>query len=84
MIWGAISATGASALHVLPQNQTVTAQYYQENILAQFLLGEIHSNLNTSPITDRKFHENNLDLGFQQDGVPAHTFGDFDACDDSI
>ena len=31
MIWGAMTATGASALHILPQNQTLAALYYQEN-----------------------------------------------------
>ena len=40
MIWGVMATTGASALHILLQNQTVAAQYSQENIHAPFFLEE--------------------------------------------
>ena len=72
-IWGAITATWASARHILLRNQTVAAQFYQKNILAPFFLEEIHRNLNTGPITEIKFHENTWDLVCQQDEAPAHT-----------
>ena len=73
MIWGAMPATGLSKLHFLPANQNVTAAYYLENILSPFLLEEINRNRNAGQIIDRKFHENTLELIFQQDGAPAHT-----------
>ena len=73
MIWGAMTATGLSKLHILPANQHVTAAYYVENILSPFLLEEIHRNGNNGQILEQKFHENTLELIFQQDGAPAHT-----------
>jgi hypothetical protein len=38
MVWGAMSATGLSQLHVFPLKQNVTARFYQGNILDPFLL----------------------------------------------
>ena len=38
MVWGAISATSLSELHIVPQNTSVTADYYTENILTNNLL----------------------------------------------
>ena len=73
MVWGAMTATGLSKLHVLPPNQTVTAKYYQENILSPFLLDDINRAVDTGSVMERRFHENMLDLTFQQDGAPAHT-----------
>ena len=32
-IWGAILASGLSAIHIMPQGQTVDAEYYVEDIL---------------------------------------------------
>ena len=32
-IWGAMSASGLSAIHIMPQGQTVDAEYYVEDIL---------------------------------------------------
>ena len=73
MVWGAMTATGLSQLHVLPQKQNVTAKYYQDNILNPFLLGDVNRTSDTGPVTERRFHENTSDLIFQQDGAPAHT-----------
>ncbi len=73
MVWGAVIATGLSKLHVLPPNQTVTAKYYQENILSPFLLDDINRAGDTGSVTERRFHENMLDLTLLQDGASAHT-----------
>ena len=73
MIWGAMTATGVSPLHILPPNQNVNALYYQENILEPFLLHEVHRAGDRGPVTKRKFHENTLALIFQQGGAPANT-----------
>jgi hypothetical protein len=35
-LWGAMTASGLSKLHVLPPNQTVRAKYYHANILPPF------------------------------------------------
>ena len=32
-IWGAMSASGLSAIHIMPQGQTVDVEYYVEDIL---------------------------------------------------
>ena len=32
-IWGAMSASGLSAIHIMPQGQTVDAEYYVVDIL---------------------------------------------------
>ena len=71
MIWGAMTATGVSPLHILPPNQNVNALYYQENIPEPFLLHEVHRAGDRGPVTKRKFHENTLALIFQQGGAPA-------------
>jgi hypothetical protein len=70
-----MAATGLSQLHVLP---------LKEKCKSQILPGEHPRSLSswrcysyrtsdTSPVTDRRFHENTLDFIFQQDGASGHT-----------
>jgi hypothetical protein len=73
MVWGAMTAAGPSKIHVLPPNQTVTAKYYQENIFSPFLLDDINRAGDTGSVTERRFHENMLELNLQQSGASAHT-----------
>ena len=73
MILGAMTTTGLSNLHIFPENQNVTAAYYQENILSPFLLEEVHMDVQDACILKRKFHADTSELIFQQDGAPAHT-----------
>jgi hypothetical protein len=37
MVWGAMTSSGVSKLHVLPQNETVRAKYNQESIPSLFV-----------------------------------------------
>ncbi len=67
-----MTASGASNLHVLPPNQTVRAKYNQESILSLFLPDDMNKAGATRIVTERRFHENILDLTLLQDGASAH------------
>ena len=67
-IWGAMSASGLSAIHIMPQGQTVDAEYYIEDILEK----EVKPLLKRSKRTN-KMVVNKRRFTFQQDGAPAHT-----------
>ncbi len=58
MVWGAMTASGVSYLHVLPPNQTVRAKYNQESILSLFLPDDMNKAGVTRIVTERRFHEN--------------------------
>ncbi len=55
MVWGAMTASGVSKLHVLPPNQTVRAKYNQESILSLFLPVEMKKTTDTGKLTERTF-----------------------------
>ena len=71
MVWGAM-ASGVSNLHGLPPNQTVSAKYNQESILSLYLPDDMNKAVATRIVTQRRFHENMLDLTLLQDGASAH------------
>ena len=73
MIWGAMTATCLSELHIVPQNTTINAQYYQENILEENLLPMINRVVSTGPITQRKCPKIKSEMTFMQDGARCHT-----------
>jgi hypothetical protein len=72
MVWGAMAASGVSNLHGLPPNQTVRAKYNQESILSLYLPDDMNKAGATRIITQRRFHENMLDLTLLQDRASAH------------
>jgi hypothetical protein len=72
MVWGAMTASGLSKLHVLPQNQTVRSKYNQESILSFILPGDMNKAGDPGIVTERRFYENMLDLTLLQDRGPAH------------
>jgi hypothetical protein len=55
MVWGAMTASYVSKLHVLPPNQTVRAKYIQESILSLFLPEDMNKTGNTGKVTERRF-----------------------------
>jgi hypothetical protein len=55
MVWGAMTASGVSKLHVSPPNQTVKAKYNQENILSLFLPDDVNKTGDTGIFTERGF-----------------------------
>jgi len=55
MVWGAMTASGVSKLHVLPPDQTVKTKYNQENILSLFLPDDMNKTSDTGKVTERRF-----------------------------
>ncbi len=72
MVWGIRRASGVSKLHVLPPKQAVRAKYNQESILSFFLPDDMNQASDTGIVSERRFHENMLDLTLLQDGARAH------------
>ncbi len=55
MVWGAMTASDVSRLHVLPPNQTVRVKYIQESFLSFFLPDDINKTGDTGKVTERRF-----------------------------
>ncbi len=55
MVWGAMTASDVSNLHVLPPNQTVGAKYIQESILSLFLPDDMNKTGDTGKVTEKRF-----------------------------
>ena len=73
MVWGAISGSSLSELHIVPQNTSVTAGYYTENILAENLLPMFTGNRATGSLVGRRLVDVKSEMIFMQDGARAHT-----------
>jgi hypothetical protein len=54
MVWGAMTASGVSKLHVSPPDQTVKTKYNQENILSLFLPDDMNKTSDTGIFTERR------------------------------
>jgi hypothetical protein len=72
IVWVAMTASGVSKVHAWPPNRTVRAKYNQESILSPFLPDFINMTGDTGKVTERRFHENMLDLTLLKNGAPAH------------
>ena len=72
-IWGAMSASGLSAIHIMPQGHTVDAEYYVEDILEKEVKPLLKRSKRTNEATTNKMVVNKRRFTFQQDGAPAHT-----------
>ena len=68
MVWGAMTTTCLSELHIVPQNTTINAVYYQENILEKNLLPMMDRRRAVGPIINRKCPEIKSEMTFMQDG----------------
>ena len=73
LVWGAMTSTCLSELHVIPQKTSVDGQYYRENILKNSLLPMFDRKRFTGPIDERKLPEKMSEMVFMQDGAKAHT-----------
>lgn len=73
MVWGMIGPYGVSKLHILPNRQTVNAEYYQKVILTKFALPAIRRRRCTGSILQTKLSRSMSCPIFQQDGAKAHT-----------
>ena len=72
-IWGAMSASGLSAIHIMPQGQTVDVEYYVEDILEKKVKPLLKRSKRTNEATTHKMEVNKRRFTFQQDGTPANT-----------
>ena len=73
MVWGAMTSTCLSELHIVPQKTSINADYYQENILGKNLLPMFDRRSVTGPLTGRKCPEIKSEMIFMQDGARCHT-----------
>ena len=72
IIWGGMTGRGLTGIHFLPQGQTLTADYYINNILEKEVKPVLHRK-NVNEATDRqKLFSSNRHMMFVQDGLPAH------------
>ena len=72
IIWGGMAGRGLTGIHFLPQGQTLTADYYINNILEKEVKPVLHRK-NVNEATDkRKLFSSNRHMTFVQDGAPAH------------
>ena len=72
-VWGAMSASGLSAIHIMPQGQTVDAEFSIEDILEKEVKPLLKRSKRTNEATTNKMVVNKRRFTFQQDGGPAHT-----------
>lgn len=73
MVWGAMSASGLSELHIVPQGTTINAEYYINNILQPVLLPALARKKKSGSVIEKKMFNRRSELVFMQDGAPAHT-----------
>ena len=73
MVWGAITSTGLSDLHLVPEKTSITGPYYQENILEKHLLPMFDKTEDTGCITRGKLLHPMSEMIFMQDGARCHT-----------
>ena len=67
-----MTGRGLTGIHFLPQGQTLTADYYINNILEKEVKPVLHRK-NVNEATDkRKLFSSNRHMTFVQDGAPAH------------
>ena len=71
IILGGMTGRGLTGIHFLPQGQTLTADYYINNILEKEVKPVLHRK-NVNEATDkRKLFSSNRHMTFVQDGAPA-------------
>ena len=68
-----MSANGLSLIHIMPQGQTVDAEYYVEEILKKEVKPLLKRSKRTNEATTYKIVVNKRQFTFQEDGAPAHT-----------
>ena len=73
MVWGMMSHSAVSELHIVPQKQTVNGAYYRDHILKRTCVDAIRRKRKTGGICERAMLQNMSNFLFMQDGAPAHT-----------
>jgi len=71
IIWGGMTSRGLTGLHFIPQGQTLTVDYYINNILEKEVKPLLcRKNVNEA-IDERKLFSSNRHMTFVKDGAPA-------------
>ena len=73
MVWGAMISTCLWELHIVPQNTSINAVYYQKNILNETLAPMFNFNRSNGPLIGRKCPEKKSDMTFIKEGARFHT-----------
>ena len=73
MVWGAMSFSGLTELHVIPQGQSVNQEYYYTEILEGNLFPRMRKNQSRGSKFDVKLVSEMSEMIFQQVGARAHT-----------
>ena len=72
ILWGAMSYRALSNLHIIPTGQTVTTEYYIEEILKTLISAISRKRVTGSVLEIKTLPEMSMMI-LQQDGAPAHT-----------
>ncbi|XP_043229039.1 uncharacterized protein LOC122385098 [Amphibalanus amphitrite] len=72
LVWGMMSFRGLSDLHIVPRGQTVTADYYVEEVMKGTAASAMRRRKENGPPTAIKLLPDMSQAIFQQDGAPAH------------
>ena len=72
IIWGGMTGRGLTGIHFLPQGQTLTDNYYINNILEKEVKPVLHRKTVNEATNRRKLFSSNCQMMFVQDGLLAH------------
>jgi hypothetical protein len=72
MVWGAFGHLEVSEVHIVPQNQSVNAEYYRENMLAKICLPAMQRRCSKGSMSERKIIQDPSNRIFMQDSAPPH------------
>ena len=72
LVWGMMSFRGLSDLHIVPRSQTVTADFYVEEVMKGTAASAMRRRKENGPPTAIKLLPDMSQAIFQQDGAPAH------------
>ena len=73
MVWGGMTGRGPTKLHMLPTGQTLTSEYYINQILEKEVKPLTSRRQVTGGPIERKLFSSKKEMTFVQDGAPAHT-----------
>ena len=73
MVWGGMTGRGLTKLHMLPTGQTLTSEYYINQILEKEVKPLTSRRQVTGGPIERKLFSSKKEMTFVQDGAPAHT-----------
>ena len=67
-----MSHRALSALHLIPVGQTVTADYYINEIFSETMMSAMNRKRESGTVLQRKMLKKMSGVIFQQDGTPVH------------